>query len=134
MGISGYQLGLDVSVWGVLIFILFTISAVAIYVGIYVALNALSFYTDAPTGIGPMIWNVQNYGRYPVDIYNKPIRILLTVVLPFAFVGIYPASYFLGKTSLYTMAWLTPLVGVIVLGIGITIWQIGVNKYRGAGS
>lgn len=134
MGVSGYQLGLDVSVWGILIFVLFTISAVAIYVGIYVALNALSFYTDAPTGIGPMIWNVQNYGRYPVDIYNKPIRILLTVVLPFAFVGIYPASYFLGKESLYTMAWLTPLVGVIVLGIGITIWQIGVNKYRGAGS
>lgn len=134
MGISGYQLGLTVDIFDMFMFVLFTISAVAIYIGIYVSLNALSFYTDAPTGIGPMIWNVQNYGRYPVDIYNKPIKVLLTWILPFAFVGIYPSAYFLEKEQMVVMAWLTPLVGAIVLTIGLFIWNVGVRKYRGAGS
>jgi ABC-2 type transport system permease protein len=134
MGISGYQLGLTVDIFDMFTFVLFTISAVAIYIGIYVSLNALSFYTDAPTGIGPMIWNVQNYGRYPVDIYNKPIKVLLTWILPFAFVGIYPSAYFLEKEQMVVMAWLTPVVGAIVLTIGLFIWNVGVRKYRGAGS
>jgi ABC-2 type transport system permease protein len=134
MAISGYQLGLTPGMADLFIFLLFTVSATAIYVGIYVSLNALSFFTDSPTGIGPMIWNVQNYGRYPVDIYNRPIKVLLTWVLPFAFVGIYPSAYFLHKQQMLTMAWITPVVGAVVLTIGISIWNFGVRKYRGAGS
>ncbi|MGR5875816.1 ABC-2 family transporter protein [Bacillus pacificus] len=42
----------------------------------------------------PLMYNIGNYGRYPVNIYNRVIRFILTFVLPFAFVGVYPAAYF----------------------------------------
>ena len=79
--------------------VVFVIGAFCIYAGIYTALTAISFYSDAPTGILPLMYNIQNYGRYPVNIYNKAIRFLLTWILPFAFVGVIPASYFLDRNE-----------------------------------
>ncbi len=117
-----------------LVFALLVLGSTMIYGGIYVALTSISFYTDAPTGILPLMWNIQNYGRYPVDIYNKAIKIVLTWVLPFAFVGFYPAAYFLDREHLGRMALLTPLVGAVVLAAGLAAWNAGVKRYRGAGS
>ena len=78
----------------------------------------------------------QNYGRYPVNIYNKAIRFLLTWILPFAFVGVIPASYFLERNEegLSTLALLTPVMGIIVLSLGLILWNRGVKRYSGAGS
>ncbi|HEY0829271.1 MAG TPA: ABC-2 family transporter protein [Bacilli bacterium] len=114
--------------------LLMILGSIMIYAGVYVALTAIAFFSDSPTGILPLIWNIQNYGRYPVSIYNKIFRILLTWVLPFAFVGFYPAAYFLDRENLSVMALLTPAVGVVFLTIGLTLWNMGVKRYRGAGS
>jgi ABC-2 type transport system permease protein len=89
---------------------------------------------DAPTGILPLVWNIQNYGRYPVRIYNKVIQILLTWILPFAFVGFYPAAYFLDPIHWAKMAYLTPLIGVAFFSLALMFWNYGVKQYRGAGS
>lgn len=130
---SGTNIGLDWSPLQWLVLLLFVVGSTMIYAGLYVSLASLAFYTDSKTGILPLMWNIQNYGRYPVTIYNKIIRFVLTWVLPFAFVGYYPASYFLDP-SLSFMPWLTPLVGVFMLAFGLLIWNQGVRRYRGAGS
>ena len=117
-----------------LVFVLLTIGALMIYIGLYTALTAISLFTDSPTGIMPLIYNIQNYGRYPVSIYNGIIRFVLTWILPFAFVGFYPAAYFLDKSNFMTMALLTPVVGVVFMVIGMSLWGIGIRRYRGAGS
>ncbi|MBP2000355.1 ABC-2 type transport system permease protein [Paenibacillus shirakamiensis] len=134
MAVSGSHLGLSMEWWTVPAMIILSLSAVAIYTGIYTTLTSLSFYSDAPTGILPLMYGVQGYGRYPVTIYNRAIQVLLTWILPFAFVGIYPASLFLERPEMRQMAWLTPVVGIVFLSIGLTAWNYGVKRYRGAGS
>lgn len=134
MGYAWIELGLAFHAVHLLIVLLLVIGSVMIYGGIYIGLTAISFFSDAPTGILPMMFNVQNYGRYPVNIYNKVIRIVLTWVVPFAFVGFYPASYFLDKEVSKAMALATPLVGIVFLSIGLAFWNFGVSRYRGAGS
>jgi ABC-2 type transport system permease protein len=136
MIISWGQLDLTFYWWDIPVMALLTLGAVLIYVGLYTALTAISFYSDAPTGILPLMYNIQNYGRYPVNIYNRIIRFVLTWVLPFAFVGIIPASYFLDEKheDMASLALYTPLVGLIVFAIGLTVWNQGVKRYRGAGS
>ena len=128
--------GLDLTLawYDPLVFVLLTIGSIMIYAGLYTALTSISLYSDSPTGIMPLIWNIQNYGRYPVSIYNGIIRFTLTWVLPFAFVGFYPAAYFLDKANYMKMALMTPVVGVVFLFIGIFVWNIGIRRYRGAGS
>lgn len=134
MGAAWSQLGLAFHWYDPLVLIVMTLGSVLVYMGLYTALAAISFYTDAPTGIAPLMYNIQNYGRYPIQIYNKGIRFLLTWLLPFAFVGVYPASFFLERHRDPVMAWLTPAMGAIVWAIGLSVWRTGVKRYRGAGS
>jgi ABC-2 type transport system permease protein len=134
MGYAAVRLKLSFAWYDPFLFVLLSLSSAMIYAGLYTAISAISFFTDSRTGIAPMLWNIQNYGRYPVDVYNKAIRIILTWVLPFAFVGVYPSAYFLKKEQWFTFAMLTPLMGVIFFAIGLIVWNRGVKKYRGAGS
>lgn len=134
MVISGIQMQMSFGMLDLLMLLVFVIGAVLIYFGIYTALTSISFYSDAPTGILPLVFNIQSYGRYPMTIYNRFIQVLLTWILPFAFVGIIPAAYFIDDKGMQQMALLTPLVGIVFFTIGLTLWNIGVKKYRGAGS
>jgi len=131
---AGANLGLSFAWYDVLIFIVFVLGGALVYAGIFVMLASIGFWSDARTSIMPMMYNIGNYGRYPVDIYNKAIRFVLTWILPFAFVGVYPASYFLGKTDWYFYAFLTPFMGIGFFIIAVLMWNHGVTKYRGAGN
>ncbi|OXM13993.1 ABC transporter permease [Paenibacillus herberti] len=130
------QLGLPLGFWDIPVMILLVLGAVLVYGGIYTALTAIAFYSDAPTGILPLMYNIQNYGRYPINIYNKFIRFVLTWLIPFAFVGVIPASYFLGDhgDGLAELALLTPVMGIVFMTFGMLVWNHGVKRYRGAGS
>ncbi|MFM1655292.1 ABC transporter permease [Brevibacillus sp. B_LB10_24] len=134
MGYAAIRLHLSFTWYDILLFILLVISSTLVYAGVYTGIAAISFFSDSRTGISPMIFNIQNYGRYPVDVYNKAIRITLTWILPFAFVGTYPAAYFLRKEMWYTYTMLTPVVGIVFFAIGLSVWNWGVKKYQGAGS
>ncbi|MBM7572326.1 ABC transporter permease [Aquibacillus albus] len=131
---AGYQLGLDISWFDPILFILFVVGGVLVYGGIFVLLACISFWSDSRTSIMPMMYNIGNYGRYPVDIYNQVIRFILTWILPFAFVGVYPSAYFLGKEEWYSYAFMTPVIGIVFFTISVFVWNIGVTKYRGAGN
>lgn len=131
---AGSRLGLEVTWYDPFLFFIFVIGGALVYGGIFVMLACISFWADARTSIMPMMYNISNYGRYPVNIYNKLIRFVLTWILPFAFVGVYPASFFLGKTEWYWYACLTPLIGVVFFSLSIVLWNHGIKKYRGAGN
>ncbi|HZG79090.1 MAG TPA: ABC-2 family transporter protein [Paenibacillus sp.] len=127
-------LGVALDWYDPLMFLLLTAGSVMVYGGLYIALTAIAFYSDSPTGILPLMYNIQSYGRYPITIYNKILQFILTWALPFAFVGFYPAAFFLESETLYIYAWLTPVVGAVFLSVGLFIWNTGVKRYRGAGS
>ncbi|KIL39668.1 ABC transporter permease [Gordoniibacillus kamchatkensis] len=134
MALSWPQLGVTLSWYDPFVFVLLAAGSVLVYAGVYVSLTAIGFFSDAPTGILPLVWNFQNYGRYPVTIYNRTLKLLLSVVLPFGFVGFYPAAYFLDRAHWLWVALLTPVVGVAFFALSMQIWKMGVLRYRGAGS
>ena len=131
---SGFALNISFGIKDMLLFLPFVIGGVLVYGGVFVFLASLAFFTDSKLSIMPMMYNVGNYGRYPIQIYNRAIRFVLTWILPFAFVGSYPASYFLNRTEWVCYALFTPIMGLIVFIISIYFWNYGVKKYRGVGS
>ncbi|MED1941520.1 ABC transporter permease, partial [Cytobacillus firmus] len=133
---AGNNLGLGISWTDPFLFFLFVTGGMLVSGGIFVMIACISFWADARTSIMPMMYNIGNYGRYPVDIYDSVIRFVLTWILPFAFVGIYPypASYFLGKEEWFLYSFLTPVIGIVFFGISILTWNSGVKRYRGAGN
>ena len=75
---------------------------------------------------------------YPLTVYPWPLQALLTFVLPLGFIGFYPACDFLGQsdnTSLpLDVALWTPLVGVAMLLLALTVFAAGMRRYESAGS
>ncbi len=134
MAWAGRALGLDWRLADLAIFPVLVAGGVAIYYGIFIALAAVAFWTDSRTGLIPLLWNLNAYGRYPVDIYSRRLRFVFTWVLPLAFVGFFPAAYFLRRGAWGWYAALTPAVGALVLAFGVAVWSAGVRRYRGAGS
>lgn len=134
MGYGAIHLEISWNWWDPFLFLLFAFGGVGIYAGIYISLTSISLYTDSKTDIQPIVYNVSTYGRYPINIYNRVIQFFLTFILPFGFVGFYPASYFLDQGVWRWFALATPVVGILYFMLGIFIWNHGIRNYRGAGS
>lgn len=80
----------------------------------------------------------QEFTRYPIGIYSRGVRLLLTFVFPFAFMNYFPATLFLHKpeTALAlppAIGLLTPLIGVLFVAVAYAFWRIGLNRYQGVG-
>lgn len=86
--------------------------------------------------------NALTYGgrsacEYPVDIYPRPLRLLFTVIAPFALVMHVPASAILDKPvfgwPLWT-AFLAPVSGLALFGIMYVLFRKALRFYRSTGS
>ncbi len=86
--------------------------------------------------------NTLTYGgrsacEYPSDIYPRPLRVLFTVIAPFALVMHVPAAEILGK-PLYGLpmwaAFLTPFSGIVLFGIMYLLFRKALRFYRSTGS
>lgn len=101
----------------------------------------LSFWVIRLDTLRWVIMSLENdFTRYPLSIYNRPVRIMLGYVFPFAFMNYFPATTLLHKTSEAgyivnpLLGWLTPVIGLIWFGAAYLLWRAGLNHYQGTGS
>ena len=86
--------------------------------------------------------NTLTYGgrsscQYPIDTYPRPLRVLFTVVAPFALVMHVPASHILDKPLFGWPLWTAfsaPLSGLLLFGIMYLLFQQAMRFYRSTGS
>lgn len=99
-------------------------------------LGAWSFLFVRATFLFGFAGTLRTFITYPISIYGAAIQVVLTAIVPFAFVNFYPATVLLGKDGdLFPgwIGWLAPAVGVLALGFAYWVWMRGVNRYQGAG-
>lgn len=88
------------------------------------------------------IVNALTYGgrsacQYPIDIFPTFLRLLFTVIAPFALTIHVPASWILGKTLYGWPVWtvfVSPLSGLLVFSIMTVVFNFGIRFYRSTGS
>ena len=86
--------------------------------------------------------NALTYGgrsacEYPSDIYPRPLRVLFTVIAPFALVLHVPASAILDKPLFGWPMWtafVAPLAGPVLFGIMYLLFRKAMRYYRSTGS
>ncbi|MDO5445892.1 MAG: ABC-2 family transporter protein [Eubacteriales bacterium] len=72
--------------------------------------------------------------KYPIGIFGNTFRILVTAVLPLAYVNYYPAVYLLEKSD--APAWLcllSPVVALLLVLLTAAAWKKGMDRYESAG-
>ncbi len=70
--------------------------------------------------------------RFPVTIYQEPLRTILLFAIPVGLMNTIPAQVLLHK-PLTTTVWLTCVLGVGFFLVSLKIWHEAVKQYTGAG-
>ncbi len=122
------------SLANILLLFVFTLAGVAILIGLFVGCSSLSFWFTDRIGLLPPLYNMIAFGRYPLNIYDPRLQWILTWVLPFAFIGFFPATHFLQREHYRLYVILTPFVAAAVLFLGLKLWDLGTRRYESTGS
>lgn len=116
------------------------VSGALISMGITWALSSVAFWTNRSHMLVYTIMqlNWQLTQQYPLEMFGRGLRLLVTVFVPVAFLNYYPARWLLGKTVPgdpgYFLSFLSPLVAAALLGIAALVWSQGLRRYNSTGS
>ncbi|MBN1486338.1 MAG: ABC-2 family transporter protein [Anaerolineae bacterium] len=119
--------------------LLFFYTAIMVISGgvIFMALNLITcvsaFWIIDSVPVTKVIFETNEFAKYPLNIYPNSIRILMTWVIPYGLASFYPASYILGR-DIGVIAWAAPPVAAVLLFIGYRVWQFGMRHYASTGS
>jgi ABC-2 type transport system permease protein len=120
-------------------FLLAVISGAIIELAMNLLIACSAFWTGRSRGSFFIAY--QFYGlvhQYPLDIFGKAFRVLVTGFLPVAFMNYYPTLLLLGRESQLGSAWwlsyLSPLVALVLVGIVLLVWTLALRRYSSSGS
>ena len=133
MGLAAGRMHLHFGVLDAVLFPVLAVSAAAVYLGVFLLLTAMSFWFEDRLGIGPPVYNMIRFARYPVTIYHPAVQFLLSWIIPFAFAAFYPATPFLGMSAFRLLALLTPVMGAVCLGTSLRVFALGARRYASTG-
>ena len=85
-----------------------------------------------------LLFEMKSFIDYPIVIFPKALQLILTFLLPYAFVNFYPAACLFGKELPAgfpeLLKYMTPFVGLLLFGIALAVWNWGLSKYKSTGS
>lgn len=128
------HVGLHWSVAQVLLLVLMVLSSSAIFIAINLFFATFSFWMVDSL---PIMWAVQgtsDFARYPMKIYNKGIRFVLTWILPYGFTAFYPATLFIDGSGYREIAVWSPAVAAICMIIAGLFWRRGLQSFASTGN
>jgi ABC-2 type transport system permease protein len=75
------------------------------------------------------------FGSYPTSILDRPVRNVLTFILPMAFMAYLPAAALLGRDTYLPVwfGWLAPVVGVVAFGLALWLFVRASRGYQSSG-
>lgn len=115
-------------------FVVAAVSGAVIFGSVFTAIASLSFFFEDRIGVSPPVYNMIQFGRWPMPIFGGPVKFVLRFVIPFAFVAFYPSTRFLGRDEFRALCYATPLVAVASALVASVFWRLGVRRYSGTGS
>lgn len=124
----------------IVFFVIALLGAILIQSAIMIFTGSLSVkYIRANSLMNVLIYDIRSFIQYPINIYPKSIRFLVTFVIPYAFVNYYPAQYLFnfqfGSVYIsYGVSICGLLIGVLLFGSSIMFFNHMINVYQGVGN
>ncbi len=127
--------------WNVIsiaILLLFVLSGAIIEWSVFLFLSAFDFYFVETRRLKeiPSVFLFEAT-KYPIHIFGKFFPLILTYILPYAFIAYYPTHYFFNETleiSNKLLPFLSPIVAIISFFVAFIFWSIGLNHYKSSGT
>ncbi len=131
--ISAAALGIAWTPLNLTYLVLAILSGGAIFIALNLITATSAFFIVESIPVTQIIFNTHEFAKYPLTIYHRFIGILLTWLIPYGFASFYPASYLLGR-DVGILAWMGPVVALVLLFISYRVWLFGLAHYSSTGS
>ena len=126
------ELSIPITAGLILKILFFSIVGALIIGAINTIFSISSFWTYRSNEVIWSFYRMYTFTEYPITIYNSFIRVLITIILPFAFVAYYPTMAYLGFNTY--MIYFSPVVAIVLWIIAVKLWNLGLKKYRSTGT
>lgn len=131
---AGAHLPYHFGVLDYLIFVLFALAGSFVYAATNLAAATLSFWFVQVQELMQLMWSLNLFGTYPLNIFIKPIRFVILFIIPFAYTGFVPAAFFLRRQEFLPLALLgVPLAAGFFL-LAYLFFNRGLKRYGSTGS
>jgi ABC-2 type transport system permease protein len=135
-----HHLGLHWTFWTFPWFLLIVLSSAAVEVTLVLILSCMAFFTTRSRAFvnAATQFSFNLVQQYPLDMFGRPIRIIVTYILPFAFMNYYPSLYLLGKTKEVGvhpfLPFAAPFVAFLLILLAGGVWRFSIKRYTSTGS
>lgn len=132
------NLGLEWSPTQWIFFVVSVVSGLVIETAIAWIVGTVAFWTGRSRSIygATTRFNILAQ-QYPLDAFGLWFRVFVTGFLPVAFVNYYPLTVLLNKPNGLgwpILGYLSPLVAIVITGLGMLLWQQGLRQYTSSGN
>lgn len=106
-----------------------------IFAGISLLFSIISFWTVGHNDMANIVYDMKEFTKYPMQLYDKKIRWILTVIFPLTFVATIPAQI-IQSGSDYSILFLfcTLIFSFYFFKITRVIWSKSFSAYQSTGS
>ncbi|MNY71542.1 hypothetical protein D3C86_2099070 [compost metagenome] len=80
------------------------------------------------------VFTLSDFTRYPMSIYNRSVKFVLTWLIPYGFTAFYPATLFIENAEYQMIGLLSPLVAIISVTVAYQVWKKGLKAFSSTGS
>ena len=117
------------------LFIVSMIAGSIIYTGVKLLFASFAFWMKISGPVLFTAYSLSDFAKYPVNIYQKGIKFIITWIIPFAYVAYIPATYFL-KANLnpLTTIGVECVIAVVLFAVAYAVFNKGTKVYESAGN
>jgi ABC-2 type transport system permease protein len=127
------RLGTTVGLWEAVGFAVALGAGGIIVYSFWLILATLSFWFVRVENMLEIFQSMYEAGRWPVSLYPRWLRFILTFLVPVAFATTVPAQALAGRLTWQTLAGALALA-VLMLAVSRAFWRMGLRRYSGASS
>lgn len=119
----------------VLFFLISMLAGAIVYTAIKLLFASLAFWMKISGPVLYTAYQLSDFAKYPSDIYSRGVRIIITWVIPFAFVAYLPASYFLkADVSPWRTIGVECILAMVFFVIAYLVFNRGIHVYESCGN
>ena len=127
------RMGYSPDAAAIMMFVVMFGMALLIVYSIWIIMATTSFWFVKVGNLTELFNAVYDTGRFPVSTFQGILRILLTLVVPIAFITTFPAQAVLGSLD-GSMLLAAVAMGIFMFGFSAWFWRYAVSRYSSASS
>jgi ABC-2 type transport system permease protein len=121
--------------WSIPFLVVVLICAATINGAMNFVVNMTGFWEPSTASAFPtMVVSMREFAKFPLDLYGIVLKVVVTLILPFAFVSYFPTLLLLDRGGRWQLLGLaSPVVAALVVLATAWLWRRGLDRYQGVG-